>query len=205
MMPTVSTLQQAMDALVDRGYAVWPGFLDAAAVAGLLAEARARREAGAFHRAGVGRANGLAVRDQVRGDEVLWLDEAADVAAERPYWQALQALRREINQTLYLGLVEGEFHYAHYPVGTFYRRHLDRFRDDDARTVSCVLYLNQDWQDAEGGQLRLYLDATEESKFLDVSPQAGTLALFLSDRFWHEVLPASRERWSVTGWMRRRV
>ena len=52
-----------------------------------------------------------------------------------------------------------------------------------------------------GGALRLYLaDQTE----LDVLPSAGTLVLFISAELPHEVLPATRERLSLTGWFRRR-
>jgi SM-20-related protein len=36
-----------------------------------------------------------------------------------------------------------------------------------------------------------------------VLPEGGTLVCFLSDRFHHEVLPARRERLSVTGWFTR--
>jgi SM-20-related protein len=35
-------------------------------------------------------------------------------------------------------------------------------------------------------------------KYLNVLPRGGTLACFLSDRFYHEVLSATRERLSVT-------
>ncbi len=35
-------------------------------------------------------------------------------------------------------------------------------------------------------------------------PQLGTLAVFLSANLPHEVLPATRERLSLTGWFRRR-
>ena len=38
----------------------------------------------------------------------------------------------------------------------------------------------------------------------DVLPRGGTLVVFLSDRFPHEVLPARRERLSLAGWFRRR-
>jgi SM-20-related protein len=38
-----------------------------------------------------------------------------------------------------------------------------------------------------------------------VSPCAPTLVAFLSERFEHEVLPARRERLSLTGWFGRRV
>ena len=41
-------------------------------------------------------------------------------------------------------------------------------------------------------------------EYRDVLPRLGTLALFLSDRYWHEVLPARRPRFAVTGWFRTR-
>jgi SM-20-related protein len=70
--------------------------------------------------------------------------------------------------------------------------------------VSVVLYLNLDWGEADGGRLRLYLERAGEPPFEDVVPEGGTLAVFLSERFAHEVLPAARERLSLTGWFRRR-
>ena len=110
-------------------------------------------------------------------------------------------LRQALNQAFYLGLADYESHFAHYPPGAFYQKHLDRFRDDDRRTVSAVLYLNDDWQADQGGALRLYPDGGEP---LDVLPEAGTLVLFMSADLPHEVLPATRERLSLTGWFRRR-
>jgi SM-20-related protein len=86
------------------------------------------------------------------------------------------------------------------PAGGFLR-HLDRFRDDDRRTVSAVLYLNEGWQPDDGGQLRMFLDGDVEH---DVQPIAGSLVVFLSGAIPHEVLPAGRERLSLTGWFRRR-
>ena len=81
-----------------------------------------------------------------------------------------------------------------YPPGAFYRRHLDRFASDDRRALSCVLYLNEAWRAEDGGALRLYLPGRHR----DVLPRAGTLVAFLSERFEHEVLPAQRERLSLT-------
>jgi len=92
-------------------------------------------------------------------------------------------------------------HYALYPPGAGYARHRDRFRDDDARVLSCVLYLNHGWTSDDGGALRLYVD----DRAIDVMPQAGTFVAFLAADFDHEVLPARRERASLTGWLRRRV
>ena len=63
------------------------------------------------------------------------------------------------------------------------------------------MYLNEDWTSADGGALRMY----DDERVREVLPVAGTLVCFLSDRFEHEVLPATRERLAVTGWIRRRA
>jgi SM-20-related protein len=117
------------------------------------------------------------------------------------YLALMDGLRQGLNRELYLGLDDYECHFAWYPPGAFYQKHLDRFRDDDRRAVSAVFYLNPDWQAEQGGALRLYL-ADETTR--DVQPQAGSLLVFLSADLPHEVLPASRERLSLTGWFRRR-
>jgi SM-20-related protein len=73
--------------------------------------------------------------------------------------------------------------------------------DDDARVLSCVLYLNETWTAEDGGALRLHLPGAETC---DVLPVGGTLACFLSERFEHEVMPATRKRLSIAGWFKRR-
>ena len=56
-----------------------------------------------------------------------------------------------------------------------------------------------------GGQLRMYLkNEPQEELQYDVQPTGGCLVVFLSGEIPHEVLPASRERLSLTGWFRRR-
>ncbi|HEY9101374.1 2OG-Fe(II) oxygenase [Chitinimonas sp.] len=192
-----------IDAIAEQGWVVLDDFLSPAAIDALRDEAASRLGAGQFHRAGVGRSEGHAVRDTVRGDSVRWLDAGAPSPAELPYWEAITQLQEALNRELFLGIREGEFHYAHYPVGSFYKRHIDRFRDDDARTVSVVLYLNQDWVVGNGGELRIWTNPDQPAHYVDISPQGGRLVLFLSERFWHEVLPAQQPRWSLTGWMRR--
>ncbi len=181
-----------------------PGYLAASDAAALREEAIARDRAGRFRPARVGRAGGAARVLAIRGDDILWLDHDDPSPAVRRALAALEALRAALNEALFLGLVELEAHLAVYPPGAGYGVHLDRFRDDDARVVSVVLYLNDAWRPEDGGCLRLYLGGAESPPVHDVAPHAGTLAVFLADRFPHEVLPARRARYSLTGWFRRR-
>lgn len=188
-------------AIERRGWAVERSFLPQPAIAGLRTEARRRDAAGEFRPAGVGRGADRVERSDIRGDRILWLDEQPGCAAEAALAEALAALRTALNQTFFLGLDSFEGHYAIYPAGTFYRRHRDRFRDDDARVISCALYLNEDWSAEDGGALRIHLDRGEQ----DIVPTGGTMACFVAERFEHEVLPSARDRLAVTGWFRRRT
>jgi SM-20-related protein len=202
--PVTAAIDRICAAIADDGCAVEPDFLPQATVATLASEARERDAAGEFHAAGIGHGSEHAQRSDIRGDRILWLDQSLASPAQQPLWEALEALRLALNETLLLGLFSFEAHYALYPPGTFYRRHRDLFRSaapSDVRVISCAMYLNEDWTDADGGALRIY----DDQRVRDVLPVAGTLACFLSDRFEHEVLPAARERLAVTGWFRRRA
>ncbi|WP_288842059.1 2OG-Fe(II) oxygenase [uncultured Deefgea sp.] len=184
-------------ALTGPGYLVLPNFLDASHLAQLNELFSSREDD--FVAAGVGRAAAQQVRQDIRGDAVLWVenDDPAMVQAN----QRMRDLQQTLNRELYLGLDELEWHFACYPAGSFYQRHLDQHRHQDSRVVTVVQYLNQNWHEDDGGQLRIYLD---DEQTLDVTPYGGTLVVFLSNRFEHEVLPARRERRSLTGWYRRR-
>jgi len=115
----------------------------------------------------------------------------------------LEGLRLAVNEALYLGLFDAELHFAVYPPGAGYKRHLDRFRDDDRRTLTVILYLNPpDWSATDGGQLSFWPQDTGPA--LTITPRGGTLVTFFSDQFWHQVEPAHRQRLSLTGWFRRR-
>jgi len=199
-----TTLEQITQTLARDGYAVVPRFLDATTSTALAAEGHRQIDSGLLRAAGVGQGDEFSLRGEIRSDHILWLDDSNAAPLQRQYLGLLEAYRQEVNRQLYLGLFEFEGHLALYPPGSFYRRHLDRFRDDDRRTVTAILYLNDDWQQAEGGQLRFYPNGERTNEYLDVLPEAGTFVTFLSHDYWHEVLAGSRERMSLTGWFKRR-
>ena len=195
----LSPFHDIASSLASEGWCVVPDFLSAAQTQALADECRTLRDAQRLTPARVG---ALRTATPLRGDSTHWFQADALSAPQQVFTDRLDALRIALNRELMLGLVECESHYAVYPPGAGYTRHLDRLRDSDARVVSAVFYLNEAWRVADGGALRLYL-ANGSSH--DIFPHAGTLLLFLSAQFEHEVLPATRERLSIACWMRQRT
>ncbi|MCS6777110.1 MAG: 2OG-Fe(II) oxygenase [Chloroherpetonaceae bacterium] len=198
----MEALQELIASLVERNWAVTEQFLPQEILSALYAGARSRWEQGNMRPAGTGRGRDFAVREEIRGDHICWIDPQHPCnAAESAYVQAMEALRVLLNRELFLSLVDFEAHYAVYPPGAFYRRHVDCFRTDDRRMLSTVLYLNPGWNARNGGQLRLH---HPDGCWTDILPRMGTFVIFCSDAVPHEVLPASTWRFSLTAWLRRR-
>lgn len=181
-----------------------PAFLGPEDVALLAHEAGELWREGAFREAGVGAGAARRVAPEIRSDRIHWLEEPCTPGQQR-YLDRLEELRLALNRELFLGLFDFEGHLAVYPPGARYRRHLDRFEREKRRAVSCILYLNQGWKAEDGGELRIYLGPEEDAPHRDVLPEGGTLAIFLSAEVPHEVLPARRDRLSLTGWFRTRA
>ena len=184
--------------LLGDGICVRNDFLGAARVRELIECARVRKARGEFAGGRIGGA--LRVRrDEIRGDDTCWLGEPL-FAAERLLLADMERLRLELNGEAYLGLFDLEMHYAWYPPGAGYARHVDQPRGHEDRVVSVVLYLNESWIPADGGQLRLF----DAESTRDVEPLAGRLVSFVTAGREHAVLPTQKGRLSLAGWFRRR-
>jgi SM-20-related protein len=108
-----------------------------------------------------------------------------------------------LNQRCFLGLRSFEGHFAKYPVGSFYKRHLDQFHAVPHRVVTVILYLNESWTAEDEGALRMYFPLENGTELIeDVLPLGGRLVVFLSGEIPHEVLPTKKERISITGWLK---
>jgi SM-20-related protein len=97
-------------------------------------------------------------------------------------------------------LFDLELHYARYPPGGSYARHIDQLHGRNERAVSFVLYLNDAWKPGHGGELRIF----NPEGIRDIEPIAGRLVCFLTAGREHAVLPTRQVRLSITGWFRRR-
>ena len=182
------------------GISVRDQFLAPSQIHALVDCARRRRARGDFDAARIGSARSAQRREDIRGDSTCWIIP--------PLWPAEEALlgeferlRLELNREALLGLFELELHYAWYPPGAGYARHVDQPQGRAQRLVSLVLYLNEEWTPAAGGELRIF-DAADGHR--DIAPIAGRLVCFLTPDREHAVLPTQRERLSVSGWFRTR-
>lgn len=167
---------------------------------GLRNEVRILDRTEALTKARIGRGADLLRDRSVRRDKIAWLQGATPAQAE--LFGFFDSVRHGLNQRLFLGLKRFEAHYATYHKGDFYRRHVDSFRGRASRVVSLVLYLNEDWREADGGALQVFNRENEDEICGTVLPLEGRMALFMSEEIPHEVLPANRTRYSIACWFR---
>ena len=189
-----------LDCFVERGWLQHDFFLDEKLTIALASECTTLKNGGVFKLAGVGRGGNLSIQTKVRSDQIMWLADGQSIACDQ-YLQIMENVRLVLNRHLFLGLEEYESHFAFYEPGASYSKHLDRFRDDDHRMVSAVIYLNANWLPEQGGAIRLHPEGKDT---IDISPNGGRLVLFFSADLPHEVMQSTRDRLSIAGWFRRR-
>jgi SM-20-related protein len=185
--------------LESKGYSICPGALPEPLASDLAAYACDLPQS-LFHAAGVGRGHQFTQNHFVRSDAICWITGEQPVCQQWLHWSS--ALQQYLNKRLMLGLFSFESHFACYEPGDFYRRHYDAFQGRSNRVLSVVAYLNSGWTVDEGGELVLYRDE-HDTDGIRVVPLIGTIVVFLSEIFPHEVLAANRQRWSIAGWFRR--
>jgi len=190
--------------LVEQGYCILDNALPRVLLTQLMVLLNQLRD-GQLKVAGIGRQTDFQIQETVRSDMIHWLEPNTKTTTEFLQW--MESLRVGINRRLFMGLLDYESHFAHYPVGAFYKKHVDVFRDNknlsqSNRVLSTVLYLNDAWQIDDGGALILYAEDDDSKVIETLLPESGRLVIFLSEKFPHEVLPANRERKSIAGWFR---
>ena len=184
-----------IDAIVEDGYIIIKKAFNDSLSDELLAFAKKSTE---FKRAGISSSKTQQIDRTKRSDKTLWIEE--DSAVQSEYLAFAQGLREAVNTSLYMGLSYYEAHFALYEENDFYEKHLDAFKGSKNRVLTTVFYLNEAWEASDGGELCIY-DA-DDTLVERVLPEQGTLVVFLSDKFPHEVLAAKKKRYSIAGWFR---
>ncbi|XP_041751427.1 egl nine homolog 1 [Coregonus clupeaformis] len=139
----------------------------------------------------------------IRGDKITWI-EGREAGCEkiRFLMSRMDDLVRHCNGQLGNFTINGRTKamVACYPGnGTGYVRHVDN-PNGDGRCVTCIYYLNKDWDAKEhGGVLRIFPEG--KAQFADIEPKFDRLLFFWSDRRNpHEVQPAHATRYAITVW-----
>lgn len=187
-----------------KGYSIHP-FALPEYLCSLLSQQLARLPKESFDRAGIGRGKKHIINDVIRTDEVCWISNNNEAGSAWIRWT--ESLKLFLNRHLFLGLFSFESHFSHYAKGDFYKIHKDAFKGESNRVLSVIVYLNRNWSDDDGGELIIYdqsLPASSdiEHREITVIPNWGTIVIFLSEEFPHQVLAAERDRYSIAGWFR---
>jgi SM-20-related protein len=133
-----------------------------------------------------------------RSDMIYWLDKSHDDIYENLFFKQMDAFVLYLNQSCYTGITDYEFHYTLYEKGSFYKRHLDQFKNNDSRKFSMILYLNENWKKEDGGELCIYQHGNQQL----IAPENGKSVFFKSNQLSHEVLITHKPRMSITGWLK---
>lgn len=198
--------ESIIEDLLEQQYSVVDNFFSAEEVFLLRASLLDKYEEDKFKKAAIGNKFEEQIIKSIRGDFVLWIDEKNSNAAEKLFFNKINSLIDYLNKTCFLGILHKEFHYAIYPEGTFYKRHLDTFQNDDRRKLSFVCYLNdEDWKNENGGELVIYKDENGIEVPKNLYPLPGRVVIFESQLLEHEVKTVlASERFSITGWLKTR-
>ncbi len=197
--------EKVIDDLMKQKYSVVDDFFSTEEVLALRTALLEKYDEDRFKKSAIGNQANEKIIDAIRGDFILWLNEEQANVAETQFFTKLNDFKDYLNRTCFMGINEKEFHYAVYPEGTFYKRHLDTFQNDSRRRLSMVCYLNaEDWKPEYGGELTIYLNENGHEKSIGVYPVQGRMVVFESQVLEHEVKPVKRERLSITGWLKTR-
>lgn len=149
--------------------------------------------------AGTGNSSVVVKDSAYRSDRIYWLDRSHNDAFENAFFNVMDAFVEELNSSCYTGITGYEFHYTMYENGSFYKKHIDQFRNSESRQFSMIFYLNPGWADGDGGELCVYHDSVQQK----VSPINGRVVFFKSNELPHEVLVTNKPRLSITGWLKK--
>lgn len=200
------TYEGIISQIGEQHFAVVDAFLPIQLVSQLRNNLQLKQEEDQLKKAAIGNRTNQLIAQSIRGDFIQWMDEQQAGPVEKLFFEEVNALIHYLNRTCFMGILHKEFHYALYPKGTYYQRHLDTFQNDDRRVLSMVFYLNEaDWNTQNGGDLVIYQPTHSGEEAIHIHPFPGRLVIFESQILEHEVLPVlANERYSITGWLKTR-
>ncbi|XP_030011161.1 egl nine homolog 1 isoform X1 [Sphaeramia orbicularis] len=200
--PQKLAMEYIVPCMDKHGICVVDNFLGAEVGAGVLDNVKALHKTGKFTDGQLVSQKSDSSKD-IRGDKITWIEGRESGCDKiRFLMSRMDDLIRHCNGKLGNYTINGRTKamVACYPGnGTGYVRHVDN-PNGDGRCVTCIYYLNKDWNAKEhGGLLRIFPEG--KAQFADIEPKFDRLLLFWSDRRNpHEVQPAFATRYAITVW-----
>ena len=193
-----NTFNTLIDSFIDNKVGITENFLSVALAAQLKKNLYGLYQDKLLLSAGTGNETIVSHDQLVRSDKIYWLDRKHNNIHENSFFDLMDSFVSYLNSTCYTGITGYEFHYTLYEEGSFYKKHLDQFKNNDSRQYSMIIYLNADWQEDDGGELCIHhLDSLQK-----ISPDNGKSVFFKSSELVHEVLITHKPRLSITGWLK---
>ena len=186
--------------LIDNDYGCCNDFILPSTVTGLRDNIQNLSASGNMKPSGVGNKVDFQQNEAIRGDKINQIESQSTNSFELIYLKKVEKFILHLNKTCFTAIKSFESHYSSYEKESFYKRHIDQFKNEKGRKYSIVLYLNNEWEEKDGGMLSLY---PEKRKQINISPLGGRMVLFKSDEMAHEVHAShTRDRKSIAGWLK---
>lgn len=193
-----NSFNRLIDSYIDEKVGVTEDFIGEVLASHLKSNLKALHTQNQLFSAGIGNGPDQTLNQDFRRDKIHWLDKNHLDPYENEFFEIMDQFVSHLNQTCYTSISGYEFHYTLYEPGSFYKKHIDQFRNNPSRQYSMIIYLNEDWQESDGGALCIYPSGESKTIF----PNNGKAVLFKSNELEHEVLITNRLRMSITGWLK---
>lgn len=199
-MPGKDSFDELINGYINEKVGICPNFLSQSLTEQLRKRLELLHMQDELAPAGIGRGISKVYDMQIRSDKIYWIDKTSADPFELEFVNIVEEFIAYLNRTCYTGINDYELHYALYEPGSFYKRHLDQFKNNPGRKFTFITYLNEGWQEEHSGHLAVYPDGNDNA--LLILPTGGKCAFFKSDELEHDVRPATRPRMSIAGWLK---
>ena len=193
-----NTFNVLIDSFIEKKVGIAENFLPKTLASNLSKNLKALYTDNQLQSAGIGNDSIVGMNKLIRSDIIYWLDREHNNEHENQFFDLIDAFIVHLNSTCYTGITGYEFHYALYEKGSFYKKHIDQFKNNHSRQYSLVMYLNEDWQEIDGGELCIH----HEEDFQMIPPTSRKAVFFKSREIEHEVLLTTKPRLSIAGWLK---
>ncbi len=122
--------EELIQGLIDNEYGCCNDFILPGTVNGLNATIRNLSESESMKPSGFGNNEDFKKDELVRGDKINWIEEESTNPFELIYLNKIGKFIGYLNRTCFTAITSFESHYSSYEKNSFYKRHIDQFKNE---------------------------------------------------------------------------